>query len=247
MRFLERVSPAYQEVILPLCKWKILSTDELRKLSEYKNGRHAFYKIVRKLENYCLVDSYIDVWTNEKFIYLTDDGINALGDECDFSTVNRVTRFHDALAIKISRQISQHPYCYKVVPDYQIIKEVKKNLKHLPDAIITFNNHRFFSISLEIELTQKSRKRVEEIFEYHLTNRVADKILYLFNKESVFEAYKEVQSIMRSDGYQGMENLILVYCPELTKRGFNILEQEIEVGYRREKFKEYLNYEMSLA
>ena len=102
LNYLEKVAPSYFEILNPLLKWRILSVRELKNQSEYSGSLSAFYKIISKLEKNKLIESFMNTWSNEKFLYLKPDALKALGQEKALLPVNIDIRFHDAITTKVA-------------------------------------------------------------------------------------------------------------------------------------------------
>ncbi len=65
---------------------------------------------------------------------------------------------------------------------------------------------RDFKLALEIELTRKSKKRVENKIDDYLNNNVFDYVFYLFNERSNFEAYKRMLTNYLSEKDKSKKN-----------------------------------------
>ena len=120
MQYLEKIKPSYFDLLYPLRKWKILNVRALKEEAEYHGSFSGFYKIISKLEKNLLVDSFINSWSNEKFIYLLPDGIKALGENELSLNINRELRFHDSIVSKVARDFKSYPHIEEVYLDFQI-------------------------------------------------------------------------------------------------------------------------------
>ncbi|MCP4912365.1 MAG: hypothetical protein GY909_04545 [Oligoflexia bacterium] len=92
-----------------------------------------------------------------------------------------------------------------------------------------------YKMALEVELTQKSKRRVESKFKYYLNTKNFDYVLYVFNKRSTFESYKRTLSKLKSEYH---EKLILLLDKSLSPELFDYRNSEINFKNRSWNFEE---------
>ncbi|HAZ12961.1 MAG: hypothetical protein A2X86_09235 [Bdellovibrionales bacterium GWA2_49_15] len=190
MEYLEKIKPSYVDLLMPLKRWKILDVKALKEASEYSGSFSGFYKIVAKLEKNLLLDSFTNSWSNEKFVYLSPNGLKALGENERGLGINRDTRFHDSIVSKVARFFAGYSFVKDVYLDFQI-KDAFPLLERVPDCLLVGALKSPFKMAIEVELTQKSQERVTQIYRTYSDSKVVNQILYITDKQSIFDAYKE--------------------------------------------------------
>lgn len=173
---------------MPLKRWRILNIKDLKEEAEYSGSFSGFYKIISKLEKNLLIDSFINSWSNEKYVYLLPNGIKALGEEERVLRINRDLRFHDSIVSKVARHLGSYPFINEVYLDFQTREEFPL-LERVPDCLVTGQLKNPFKMAIEVELTQKSRDRVKQIYRTYSDSKVVNQILYITDKMSIIDAY----------------------------------------------------------
>lgn len=191
MIYLEHISPGYYYILLPLMTWRILSVGDLKRLSGHAGSQSSFYKIVTKLEKNKIVESFQNVWSNEKFIYLLPNGLKLLGDDRAILPVNLDQRFHDSIVTKVALNLSLIPKFSEIYLDHNIPKSFPL-MEKTPDILVTGLHPQPFRIAVEIELTQKSKTRLIDIFKSYSASKVINNVIYITDKKSIFEGYSQL-------------------------------------------------------
>lgn len=191
MSYLEHILPGYFDFLLPLKTWRILSVSDLKRLSGHTGSQSAFYKIITKFEKNKIVESFQNVWSNEKFIYLLPHGLKLLGDERAILPINLDQRFHDAIVTKVALNLSIIPKFSEIYLDHNIPKSFPL-MEKTPDILVTGTHPQPFRIAIEIELTQKSKTRLIEIFKSYSASKVINNVIYITDKKSIFEGYNQL-------------------------------------------------------
>lgn len=191
MNYLEHISPGYFDILLPLKTWRILSLKELKRLSGHTGSLSAFYKIISKLEKNKVIESFQNIWSNEKFIYLLPDGLKLLGDEKAILPVNLDQRFHDSIVTKVALNLSTIPKFSEIYLDHNIPKSFPL-MEKTPDILVTGLHPEPFRVAVEIELTQKSKTRLIEIFKSYSASKVINNVIYITDKQAIFNSYSEL-------------------------------------------------------
>lgn len=187
MNYLEKVSPSTIEILMPLKDWRILSLADLKLLTGYSRSQSSFYKLISKLEKNNLIESFINSWTNEKFLYLLPDGESVVGSE-KLLPVNRDQRFHDSICTKVALNLNETQFFKEIYLDHNIPKHFPL-MDKTPDILVCGANLKDFKIAIEIELTQKSKTRMEDIFKKYSDSKVVNNIIYITDKHHIFSAY----------------------------------------------------------
>lgn len=220
MNYLEKIAPSYFELLMPLRKWRILSVKDLKEQSGHNGSRSSFYKIITKLENNLLIDSFINSWSNEKFIYLMPNAIKVLGDEKKLLPVNRDQRFHDAIVTKIALNFKQ----YDFVKDIYLDQEIGRNfplIEKNPDILVEGQLEKDFKLAVEIELTQKNKSRVQEIFRSYSKSIAVNNIIYITDKLGLYKTYLRYLNELKDE--INVNKFIFIYEKDLNNKTFNLL------------------------
>ena len=193
-KVLEYINPRHQEILSPLLKWKILSLKVLYIEAKFKKGLAGLYKAVQKLEREELLHSFRDSWSKEKFLYLGTKGHDFLG-LVDCQRINPDQRFHDALAVKICKDLLEKGWANEVKLDFEM-RESLNRFDYLPDASLFIKSEaNEFNLGLELELTQKTKERILSKFQFYAKSDRFHHVLFIFYRESVFKTYKELMKL----------------------------------------------------
>lgn len=237
MNYLEKIAPSYFEILTPLLKWRILNVRDLKNQSGYSGSQSAFYKILSKLEKNNLVDSFINSWSNEKYLYLKSDALKALGEEKALLPVNVDIRFHDAITTKVALFFKS----YAFVKDIYLDQEIPKHfpiMEKTPDILIIGEKTKPFRLALEIELTQKNKTRVQDIFKRHSESKIINNIVYITDKKSIFSSYENYLGELSSS--IDCSKFIFVYEKDLNAKTFNLLSSSASYRGKETSLKELL-------
>lgn len=220
LNYLEKVAPSYFEILNPLLKWRILSVKELKNQSDYSGSQSAFYKIISKLEKNNLVDSFMNSWSNEKFLYLKPAALKALGQEKFLLPVNVDIRFHDAITTKVALFFQSCAFVKEIYLDQEIPKHFPI-MEKTPDILIVGEKTKPFKLALEIELTQKNKTRVQDIFKRHGESKIINNIVYITDKKSIFNSY--INYLNELSTASDCSKFIFIYEKDLNAKTFNLL------------------------
>jgi hypothetical protein len=224
MNYLEKIKPSYVDLLFPLKKWKILSVTDLRIASEYGGSNSGFYKIVSKLEANMLIDSFINSWSNEKFVYLTANGVESLGCEGKSLNLNRDTRFHDSIVSKVAKQIHSLPYVADSLLDFEIMKSYSF-MEKIPDFLLMIGKNSPYCIAGEVELTQKSQNRVKQILKAYSNSRTVNNVLYVTDKMSIFDSYKRYFEDIGNEIEK--DKFLFLHEPNLSRKNLQIEKSDV--------------------
>lgn len=220
MNYLEKIAPSYFEILNPLLKWRILSVRELKNRSDYKGSQSAFYKIISKLEKNNLIESFMNSWSNEKFLYLKSSALKALGEEKFLLPINADIRFHDAISTKVALYFKELAFIKEVYLDQEIAKHFPL-MEKTPDILVLGEKEKPFKLAVEIELSQKNKTRVMDILKRHGESKIVNNIIYITDKKNIFNSY---QGYLNELG-DSIDNskFIFIFEPALNAKTFSIL------------------------
>lgn len=220
---------SYMEIIQPLLKWRILPLDKIVEEISYLGKKSNFYKKVSKLEKAGLLGSFINPATKKKEIYLLEKGYKSLG-ERNLAPITLDNLVHESVTSEIAFSMAKSPLIRAVTLEHDIINQYPE-MQYRPDAILEGETNSTFLLALECELTQKSKKRVKEKYDFYNQSSYFHNVLYVFSVRRIYETYLEVlkdnAKTLRSDRY------IFLYCPNLLQRDFNLFESEVTYQFSR--------------
>ncbi len=193
-RTFEYINPSHLDILSPLARWKILSLQDLYIESKFKKGLAGLYKAVQRLERDELLHSFRDSWSKEKFLYLGNRGHELLG-VSDQQRINLEQRYHDALAVKISKTFLEKRWAQEVKLDFELSESLNR-FDYLPDAaLFSKSGEQTFCIGLELELTQKTKERVISKLQFYAKSDRFDHVLFIFYREGVCKTYRELMQL----------------------------------------------------
>ena len=159
-------------------------------------------------------------WSNEKFLYLKPDALKALGQEKALLPVNIDIRFHDAITTKVALFFKSYPFVKDIYLDQEIPKHFPI-MEKTPDILIVGEKTKPFKLAIEIELTQKNKTRVLDIFKRHSESKIINNIVYITDKKNIFSSYENYLSEL--DSSIDCSKFIFVYEKDLNAKTFNLL------------------------
>tara|TARA_Y100000768_G_scaffold388444_1_gene384391 strand:+ start:2484 stop:3260 length:777 start_codon:yes stop_codon:yes gene_type:complete len=203
--FLFSKSQIYREIIEALGKWKILECRDLYKTIDMKISYETLKRRVRFLEQQGLLESK---FSNNclKYVYLTDLGIRYTSQDQTFSPKEE--------------EISHDIICSKVVQEFlKFSNVVEAKMYHQistayinPDAELIIQKENSYKMALEIELTQKSQKRIKNKFEKYSDHKDFDYCVFITNKKRIIETYSRY---LREMNKSFQENFFFILCDNL--------------------------------
>jgi hypothetical protein len=238
MSYLEKISPSYLEMIRPLEHWKILSLKNLREDSDYQGSASGFYKIIKKLEQHNLLDSFINAWSNEKYLYLSPLGLKGLGLENRGLNLNREHRLHDSIVTKVARVMTSWSFVQRVRLNFHNREELPL-LERVPDCFVEAKLNKPLHLAVEVELTQKSRDRLEQIFRTYSESKVIHHVLYITDKRSILKSYTDYLRIRHNEFLA--ERFLFLINPNLVKGNLDLMNSQVYFKNRETTLREIFN------
>lgn len=235
-------SGTYEDIIQILGRWRILDLRSLLTKVDYKFSYQAFAKMVKKLESLNYLGS-IYYQGYKKYLYLTEKGLKEAGLDKSWP-INKDILTHDLICVNV--------YSYLIGLD--AFNSGGLNLEEAwastrPDCVI---NYKSTKLAVEIELTQKSSPRIEQKLRKYLVSDDYERALYIFQKTSVFNAYKrkmdeldEKRDPLFQKRYQ--DKIILMIEPEVKNNNFELLDSPCYFQGKIATFKEIMDSGVLLA
>jgi hypothetical protein len=217
------INPFHLELIRPLVKWKILSIKELYEDSAYEGTYKNYQKIISRLQKAEVVKGNKDVWTKTKRMYLTRTGNELVNNSRWMShVINDGSFFHDSRVTLYLRYLAQHLKMdsIELEQEWMRVKSFQDMQKIRPDAefVLINSSEKRKRFLLEVELTQKSKERLIEKFEYY--QRIPDYqfILFVFPTSSLANSYLQLFKSLTPN--EKKSNYIFAMEPGLIKGNF---------------------------
>lgn len=228
----------YRPILSQVLKWRAVPLNLLQEMSDYPGTKASFYRVIRNLENRKLIKathfngiSKIVIPTQElanlttqKFTNFQEDSLN-----------------HEAIVTQLCFELLNHEIFQSVKLPHEVTAgSYDSGMNRLPDAVLNGTNQGTpFKMALEVEITRKSKIRVQNKVEDYLRNAVFDFIFYVFNDKATFEAYqrfiKEIiaRPIYEQDKTSHEARFILGYAPRFI--GNRCRLNEVEIFYMSKK------------
>lgn len=193
IEILKYINPAYIQVIEPLRKWKILSLEALRYEAKYEKSDASFYKVIKRLEDNNIISSFIESHSKKKYVHLWNES-KVFFDIEPFELIPRERRYHDASTIEFVRRFQVLNNFVGIISDNELRNNLTRH-HHLPDALVKIDTKEGIkNLAIETELSQKTKKRIIDIFNYYEKSSEFDYCIYyfknLFMRDRYFELYK---------------------------------------------------------
>jgi hypothetical protein len=184
----KHINPLHIDLIEPLKRWKILSLNELKKEISSSISNASLYKVIKRLEDFRIIDSFIDSNSKKKYIYLDSNAKEYFDiDKSDY--IPRDQRYHDALSIEVLRAFIEKNYAISSLTDVQL-KEELTQFDHRPDGQIEVkSDKKIKKVAIELELNQKSKERISKYFDYYSNTKIFDYCVYIFANKFIFNRY----------------------------------------------------------
>ena len=208
-------------------KWKVLSLGNL--YSEIGNNvdYSSFCKTIKKIEKEGLISSFHG-YRCKKYLSLTGEG-GKLSKYASPYLENKIELKHDLIAGHVLKKFLEFENFKSGHISYE-------DLSANPDAVIyAVRNNREYSLGIEVELHQKSQRRVIKKFSKYYDSQIFNYIIYVMPKEAIFHSYQKIILGM-SEKIQG--KIILLLDKKLTQDHFNYLESEIFFRQKTKSFGE---------
>lgn len=193
---------SYQNIINTLGKWKLLDSKSLHSFIDYKLCYQVFMRKLRNLEGQGMIKSFY-TGTLHKHLYLTELGIKHTPFDNSYE-LSSAHLTHDLICVNVLKKLTRLDNVIDSKMFHQISGETIN-----PDAEVTMTKEgRVFHVAVEVELTQKSQKRIKRKFSRYTSTSHYDYALFITNKPTLYRAYKRFIQDMTEET-QGQVVLVL--------------------------------------
>ena len=181
------------EVLSAIGKNKAISLRNLYDTINERTSYQNFSLLIKRMEKEGVIKSYVG-YGKVKYLILTKDGA-AYTPYCAPHGEDTKILSHDVIAANVLRNL----LTFKSFESGHI-PVGNWGLDVIPDGIIYANKgDKKYTLAVEVELTQKSKKRVWEKFvEYHKTKDF-NHVLYIIGCKTIFNSYKKILLRMSQD------------------------------------------------
>lgn len=203
-----------REILLPLFNWRYLGLVEIKQASGYVKSIEGLRRMLLRLENDGLVESFIHRYANRKFYCLTKKTFNNYSDDPWY--LNSETKDHDAIVSSFLFQIKDQDFVekadlnfpvgfYEIKPEYRVVE---------PDGYFTGRRYdgKRGVFALEIELNRKNSSVIESKLEGYYRATHIDFALYVFNDLSILKAYFRYNQEFLSENRIPKEKSKILFC-----------------------------------
>lgn len=214
----------YREILDTVGQWKIIDYQGLMEQAPINISRQILGRRVRYLTGCGLLNATV-YGHNKKYFYLSDSGIKFSRFQNNVKA-DQETLTHDLLIGEAVREICKH----KKVRFGRVCDALTKDDVH-PDAIIEATNKgKSFTIAVELELHQKSKKRVMAKYSKYSASKRFDYVVFISQKKPLVSAYlaclakmneaarKKFVFILNENLFPGHVNFSNCFCLHLDKQ-----------------------------
>jgi len=223
MNKLSNLSPLHHALVAPLERWKILKLDDIQQLSGVIEKTSNFYKKIKHLEAHGLIDGSIDPYTHSKYVYFTQKGIEDYGLPKNH-IITCATINHDSLVSDILIQHQRSLVFNSALTEIDLMKDYPM-MNHRPDGAFKGHHKKDFLMAVELEISMKSKNRVEEIFQFYSSSGFFNNVLYIFSSKTVYEKYQQV--LIQLGSKVITSKFLFLYSPNLYRRQFDLVNSEV--------------------
>lgn len=226
------------QFLRPLRKWRILSLNDLKEECIFPMNYTNFARRIYRLENNDnLVKSFIDPYTKQKFIYLSEKGVSYICDKSHAPSISPQTLVHDAKVSILAREFLKLSAIEDFTLEHEFKEKLFKGYTVRADAILHAhkNEHRF-KIALELELTRKCKSRITNKVLSQINSNSLDYIIYFFQDENLLKAYKRI--IEEKLGEESNKKVLYALNPNLMLKDFNFSDTYLIINGDEKKLVE---------
>lgn len=196
----------YLDIINAIGKWKIIDCKTLHGKTKRNLSYYTLKKKVRDLEKEGIIKSKY-IGNQKKHLYLTQEGIKLTNEDTTWEP-SEETFLHDLKTV----ELLNHLLKYERVLDGKLYHQLDQDLIN-PDAyVLAAHASQEYEIALELELTQKSQKRIQEKFRKYGASTKFDYVVFLSQKEGLLRAYNRFLGELE---VKTQEKVFLVFSPDL--------------------------------
>ena len=215
------------DILNEIGRWKVISLQRLFVETGKKMKYSPFCRTLKNLEANGLVKSYVG---DRKRKYVT---LSVSGSKYSIYNASHVESeaevAHDLLASALLRfllEFENFKSGYILADEFEVV----------PDALIHAQKKgREYVLALELELTQKSKKRlISKLLKYESSSSF-DYVLYVTNKTSLYDSYRK--TLMRMNN-EIQKKVILLLDEELSEMKSNYLESKVFFKGEKKSFTE---------
>lgn len=208
-------------------RWKVIGLKELFKIEGKGILYSSFARLVQKLESEGFIQSF-QGHNKKKYLSLSIEG----GKYSHFSSPYAESKSelrHDLIVSNALRELLKFE-------NFKSGHVVSEELDIVPDALIyASRNGTEYSLALEVELHQKSKKRIVNKFSRYARSQVFNYVLYVTNKSSILDCYKTQLTTMKP----AIQDKILILNNEyLSEQSFDYENSNIWLKGEFKSFKE---------
>jgi len=219
----------YMVILEEVGRWKIIGMKKLYNSLNLDSSYSFFSRQVRKLELEGFIRS-ITGSRKRKYLTLTASGsklapYNAQFDESD-AELN-----HDLIVSNVIGELNK----FETLGEGHVLHE-SDFFQVEPDGLIYINKDGIHgSMAIEVELTQKAKPRIASKFSAYKNADCFNYCLYVFNKESVYHAYRRRLELMNESV---REKILMILDPNLSISQFSYLGRPVYFRGKESLFEE---------
>ncbi len=224
----------YAQILNEVGRFKIITMRNLYQTLNVELSYSLFCRKVKKLEYEGLIRSIIGM-RKSKILTLTNKGSQYSKFGAQYSDSDKELN-HDLIASNVILELDKLP-TFKAG---SVIHSTDQNGIE-SDGLIYFNKgDKNATLGIEVELTQKSKDRIAKKFCEYTNSKEISYSLFIFNKESVFRAYKnQIDSMIN----EVTDSNLLLLDESLSSNSFSFFDKEVYFSRKFTSFKELFGIE----
>lgn len=177
----------------------------------------TLYKQMIGLEKKGVVVTKNIIRDRRKYFCITNFGLERLGYKKSLGLINEFF-IHDLKVTQVVRHLLRSPFFTDVKFEHELGTGT-----YLPDSELKFNyKERTLIVSLEMELSRKSKERILSKAEFYLKSSYYDLVLYIFPSDSLMRCYYKV--LQENLGLTFNQKILLMANEDLMTINFDLAE-----------------------
>lgn len=201
----------YINILREVGNWKIIPMKDLYRIKDFNLSYQMFCRKVKRLDEEGYLKTLRGI-NKKKFLSLSKKGIDFCSAGCFFE-FEEDSLNHNIISTKVITELLncknfQNGNALCMGDIYEVESDGIVFLKKDQDL---------HSIAVEVELNQKSSRRLTEKFVKYSNCKFYNYVLYVFNKESVFDSYNK---LLKSFDDDVQKKIILCLDKNLSEESF---------------------------
>ena len=194
------------QILNEVGRWRAITLKGLSHCLQWKGGRSTLARRVQNLEVLGLLHGVFEK-RHGKYLTLTKEGAELSVYDYPYSD-SQAGLHHDLVCSNTIQKLVE----FRLFHAATAIDHIKSDIN--PDGIIHATRYGDeYTLAIEVELHQKSKKRIRQKFERYQREWEFDHVLYITHKNAIFDAYRKILDKIEETA---QEKIILSLDPTLS-------------------------------